>query len=265
MPSLPDWLQELARLLDRHRLLTDPQADGQGVRVCVVDTGVDFALLQSRCRERGQEPPIIEGARFTATGQLLPASGKHSAPHGTTVADVILRWAPRVQLFSADVFGPEGQCTVEKLVAALRWAVDICQCKLINLSLGIPEERLNPPARRQALQQIIQYCYHRDAVLVAAAHNDHPLVLSFPAIITPPLLSVRKAEFPDPLQFQYAPDTFTEFLAHSRAYLGPFAAIPATSWAAAHLTAVAARLLSLKPDLKPFEIKTLLYWLSRSL
>ncbi|MCS7160867.1 MAG: S8 family serine peptidase [Gemmatales bacterium] len=263
MSTSGDFVKELSRLLDRERLLSDSLASGAGVRVAILDTGVDVTTLRARCHERGQEPPRIEEFLVQASGEIVPHMGRHSAPHGTTVADIILRWAPKVHLFSADVFGPEGSCSVDKLIAALRWAVDWCQCKLINLSLGIAEERLYPPARRHALLLTIQHCYHRDAILVAAAHNDHPLVLSFPAIITPPLLSVRKAEFEKPLQFQYSPDSFTEFLAHSRAYFGPFAATAATSWAAAHLTAIAARLISLKPDLKPFEIKTLLYWLSQ--
>src|SRR5262249_15644074 len=52
-----------------------------------------------------------------------------------------------------------------------------------------------------------------------------------------------------------------EFQAHSRGYLGPFAAEPATSWAAPHLAGIAARILSLRPGLKPFEMKAILYWL----
>ena len=52
-----------------------------------------------------------------------------------------------------------------------------------------------------------------------------------------------------------------EFQAHGKGYLGPFAREPATSWATPHLAGIAARILSLKPDLKPFEIKTVLYWL----
>jgi len=54
-----------------------------------------------------------------------------------------------------------------------------------------------------------------------------------------------------------------EFRAHGRGYVGPFASGPATSWAAPHLAGIAARLLSLRPGLKPFEVKTLLYWMSR--
>jgi hypothetical protein len=52
-----------------------------------------------------------------------------------------------------------------------------------------------------------------------------------------------------------------EFQAHGRGYLGPFAQEPATSWAAPHLAGIAARILSLRPGFKPFEMKTILYWL----
>ena len=52
--------------------------------------------------------------------------------------------------------------------------------------------------------------------------------------------------------------------AYGKGYLGPFAREPATSWATPHLAGIAARILSLKPDLKPFEIKTVLYWLFRA-
>ncbi len=54
-----------------------------------------------------------------------------------------------------------------------------------------------------------------------------------------------------------------EFRAHGKGYVGPFVSEPATSWAAPHLAGIAARLLSLRPGLKPFEVKTLLYWMSR--
>ena len=70
-----------------------------------------------------------------------------------------------------------------------------------------------------------------------------------------------KRLFDDPLQFAYQQRDQIEFQAHGRGYLGPFAMEPATSWAAPHLSGIVARILSLKPDLKPFEVKTLLYWL----
>lgn len=253
----------LARLTPE-RLLQDSRATGEGIQVAVVDSGIEWSVLVERAHQRGMEPPQVEGAIFRPHGPPLPYQGRQSSPHGTTVADIIVTLAPRVQLFSADVFAMGSGTTLETVLAALRHALDVWKVKIINLSLGIVEQRLQPIARRWQLLQMVEEAYYRDVLVVAAAHNDHPFTRSYPAAFAPPLLSVDKALFTDPLQFAYRLREQVEFQAHGRGYLGPFAAEPATSWAAAHLTGIAARLLSLKPDLKPFEVKALLYWLSRS-
>ena len=245
-------------LLQPERLLRDPRADGHGVRVCVIDSGVERSVLAQR---HPTLEPITGGVFAPEAPQPQPYDGTQSTPHGTTVADVILTVAPRVQLFSADVFGPRGSCEMETVVHALRWAVDVWKCQIVNLSLGIPESRLQQLPRRHQFLRAIEDAYYKDVLVVAAAHNEHPLTRSYPAAFAPPLLSVDKHLFDDPLHFAYELRQHVEFLAHGRGYLGPFAQEPATSWAAPHLTAIAARLLSLRPGLKPFEIKTLLYWL----
>src|SRR5262249_60401243 len=106
--------------------------------------------------------------------------------------------------------------------------------------------------------------YSRDVLPSPAAHTAHPLTRVSPAVFSPPLISVDKGLFDDPLHFAYRLREQIEFQAHGRGYLGPFAREPATSWATPHLAGIAARILSLKPDLKPFEIKTILYWLFRA-
>jgi hypothetical protein len=159
------------------------------------------------------------------------------------------------------VFGPQGSCEVEVVIRAIRWAIDVWQCKVINLSLGVPEHRLQQPQRRQHLLRAVEEAYFKDVLVIAAAHNEHPLTRSYPAAFAPPLISVDKHLFDDPFQFAYELREQVEFLAHGRGYLGPFASEPATSWAAPHLAGIAARILSLRPNLKPFEIKTILYWM----
>jgi hypothetical protein len=132
---------------------------------------------------------------------------------------------------------------------------------VINLSLGVPESRLQQLPRRYQFLRAIEDAYYQDVLIFAAAHNDHPLTRSYPAAFAPPLLSVDKHLFDDPLQFAYQLRDQIEFQAHGRGYLGPFAQEPATSWAAPHLSGIAARILSLRPGLKPFEMKAILYWL----
>lgn len=260
----PDLFAELFALLTPDRLLRDPRATGAGVKVCILDSGVERALLEQRYRERGYPLNPIEGGLFTADQPApLPYTGHQSTPHGTTVADIILSLAPRVRLYSADVFGPQGTCEVDVVLRALHWAINVWNCKVINLSLGVPEHRLQQVQRRYQLLRAIEEGYYKDVHIFAAAHNDHPLTRSYPAVFAPPLISVDKHAFADPLQFAYRLREQIEFLADGRGHLGPFANEPATSWAAPHLAGIAARILSLKPDLKPFEVKTILYWLSR--
>jgi subtilisin len=261
----PDVFDELFRLLTPRRLLHDPRANGEGVAVCLVDSGVERSVVEERVRAHGHEMHPIAGGVFTAERpEPLPYDGHQSTPHGTTVADIVLTLAPRVRLFSADVFGPRGSCEVEVVIRALRWAVDVWKCKVINLSLGVPEARLQQVPRRQQLLRAVEDCYFKDVLVIAAAHNEHPLTRSYPAAFAPPLVSVDKRLFADPLEFAHSLSEPIEFVAHGRGYLGPFAGEPATSWAAPHLTGIAARILSLRPGLKPFELKTILYWMCQA-
>lgn len=220
---------------------------GEGITVAVIDSGVDAAALA----KRHPDSPAITG-------------DEPSSPHGTIVADVILTIAPKAILRSTNVFGPSGSCEVDTVVAAIRKAMDDWNAKVINLSLGVPEHKLQQPAKRVLLLKTIEEAYYRDVIVVAAAHNDHPLTKSYPAFFSTPLLSVDKGLFDDPLRSVYLLRDHVEFQAHSRGYLGGFAKEPATSWATPHLTGIVARILSLKPGLKPFELKAILYWLSAS-
>jgi subtilisin len=236
-------------------LLAHPKADGSGVRVGVIDTGIDRATLQLQGRGT-----VIEGAIFEA-GKPKPLhyAGQQSGPHGTAVAGIIVRHAPKVTLISADVFGSSGQCDVETLIRAIQWCVEEARCQVLNLSLGITEDRLLPIQRRWQLQRIIEECYHRDVIVIAAAHNDHPHYRSFPALLGAPLIGVTKGPWHQEMKLRYAPNERVEFQATASSDGDFLTMTPASSWAAPHVTAMVARLLSLQPGMKPFEMKTALY------
>jgi subtilisin family serine protease len=262
MPEPGNILDALVHSVSAERLLKDPMATGEGVRIAVIDTGIERTVLEDQARRRPHDLVPIEGGIFSP-GQPEPApyTGRQSSPHGTTVADIILTLAPRARLYSADVFGSRAGSDVESVIHAIAWSVHTWQCKIINLSLGVSESQLAALPRRQRLQRAIEDAYYHDVIVFAAAHNDHPLEQSYPAAFAPPLLSVDKGNFLDAYQFAYELNHGIEFQAHARGYLGPFANEPATSWAAPHLAGLVARLLSLRPGLKPFEVKTLLYWM----
>jgi hypothetical protein len=259
-----DVFEQAFGLFTPERILHDPRATGEGVKICVIDSGVEQSILRERQERRGQNLLRIEGGIFTAASpEPLPYAGHQSSPHGTTVADIILMLAPRALLYSADVFGLRGSCELKDILRALQWAINVWGCKIINLSLGIPEHQLQQVQRRYQLLRAIEEGYYKDVLIIAAAGNDHPLTLSYPAVFAPPLISVDKNLFRDRLAFAYELREQIEFQAHGKGELGPFAREPATSWAAPHLSGIAARILSLRPELKPFEMKTILYWLSR--
>ncbi|HEX4589127.1 MAG TPA: S8 family serine peptidase [Gemmataceae bacterium] len=259
---MADPFDQLLTLLHPDRLLRDPRATGAGVRIAILDSGVERSALEAKFSAQGTTIESIEGGIFVPDrAEPLPYTGRQSAPHGTTVADIILTLAPRVRLFSADVFGPQGGCEVETVVKALHWAIDHWKCKIVNLSLGVPEAKLQPVQRRNALLRAVEEAYYRDVLVFAAAHNEHPLTRSYPAAFAPALVSVNKGRFDDPLRFAYALSEQIEFQAFSKGYLGPFAAEPATSWATPHLAAISAKILSLRRDLKLFELKAILYWM----
>lgn len=245
-PPLPTTLAEL--------LAAKP--GGEGVRVAVIDTGVDQESLLRRTDGRLR----VEGAVFgTGPKEVRPYAGQQSAPHGTAVAGILLRHAPAIALVSADVFGSQGRCEVETLLRAVEWCVHEANCRVLNLSLGVTEDRLLPVQRRWHLQRVMEECYHRDVVVVAAAHNDHPASRSFPAVLGPPLIGVTKGPWHDDLVLRYQPQERVEFQATASASGDFLTQTPASSWAAPHVTALVARLLSLRPGLKPFEVKSILY------
>src|SRR5262245_11753902 len=117
MDSLPTVFDEIFALMRPERLLHDRRANGEGVAIALIDSGVERSVLEERARQRGEESPRIEGGIFSSDrAEPLPYEGRQSTPHGTTVADIVLTLAPRVRLFSADVFGPRGTCEVDVLL-----------------------------------------------------------------------------------------------------------------------------------------------------
>src|SRR5215218_6569021 len=106
-PIMPDAdptvFDEIFDLLSPDRLLRDPRATGEGVSVAVIDSGIERSVLEEKFRAAGH--PIHRAVFRTDKPGPLPYDGHQSSPHGTTVADIILTIAPRVRVYSADVFG----------------------------------------------------------------------------------------------------------------------------------------------------------------
>ena len=145
-------------------MLAPPQAgDGQGVRVAVVDTGVDPA----------QGLRIDRGLNTTGTE---PADEwfDNGTGHGTHVADIVARVAPDALLHSYRVFEKgDGGASEFAIARAIRQAVDD-GCDIVNLSLGQSAEPV-------AISREVRRARARGVVCIAATGNDYMSPVSYPA------------------------------------------------------------------------------------
>ncbi len=257
-------LQNLIKLGFLDGLVGNPLADGSGVNIALIDTGVNAGKLQKKFDGKGLQFNSIVNALFKPNGIVDYSSTAHPMlPHGTVVADILLTHAPKAQLYSANVFELRTFTELDLLLHAMHVAIHQWKCKVINLSLGMPEERLQQPWRRLQFLNALEDAYRNDVLVFAAGHNDHPLTRSFPSVFESSLFSVNKKLLEGMLKFKYFPQAGLEFLGHGHADLAPFGSDLETSWATANLAGTAAKIVSLYPKIKPFEMKSILYWISQ--
>jgi len=170
-PTKPEFfVQVLSEVEDYNlKLMNIPEmwkrTKGKGVRVAVLDTG-------------------------TPTHDDVPVKGKFSAVpnylydengHGTAVASMIgaiagngmgiAGIAPECELYTCAVLDKNGTGSSEWIAAGIRWAVDVAQAHIINMSLGMPGYPIS-----QRIKDACQYAHDKGVTLIAASGNEHGAV-----------------------------------------------------------------------------------------
>ncbi len=234
---------EALGLAAAHRVAT-----GRGVRIAVVDTGVDF-------RHPELEGKIVESRDFVD----LDLGAFTSDTHGTAVAGVIaaatdngmgiVGVAPGAEVAALKGCWPDppgaptSVCNTYTLARALDHAI-VSGARILNLSLAGPEDPL--------LTRLLQRA-EADGILVVAAANDGP-ELSYPAAL-PTVLAVR-ALAPEPSRKRAEREVAApgaEVL--TTAPGGRFDFFTGSSFAAAHASGVAALVLEREPQLAPRQLR----------
>src|SRR5262245_40533356 len=107
-------------------------ATGRGVRVAIVDSGIDNTHPDVAGAVRGWAEPIIDEA-----GAVSYNTEPHDDlfGHGTACAGIIHRIAPDAELYSVRVLGAGLAGKSPIFAAGLRWVVDN-EIGVANLSLG---------------------------------------------------------------------------------------------------------------------------------
>jgi subtilisin len=229
---------------------------GRGVRVGVVDSGIDATHPALKGKVKAAVEAISEGGRIT----FRTSKSGDAAGHGTACAGIITSVAPDVELHSIKVLGPNASGSGEMFLAGLDYAIRQ-RMKIINLSLGTTKPQYHGP-----LHDMLDTAYHAGCIVVAAANNlPQP---SFPSIFSSSLVSVVKADGQDPFNFGYRYGEVIELVAPGVQVRttwpgGGYRQLTGNSFACPHIVGVIALIMEAYPDLTPFQIKTILYAIAR--
>ena len=226
------------------------ESTGEGVRVAIVDGGVDNSHPAIAGQVKGWVEPYEENGKL----QFRTEPHSDTSGHGTACASIVLRVAPSVELYSIKVLGAGMAGTGTFFAAGLHWAIEH-NMQVVNLSLGTTKRDFYP-----ILHELADAAYFRRVVLVAAANNMP--VPSFPSLYAS-VVSVSSQEDPDPLHFCYNQSPPVEFGApginvHVAWSGGGYLRSTGNSFAAPHMVGLIARILGRRPYLTPFQVKTIL-------
>jgi subtilisin family serine protease len=229
-------------------------ATGEGVRVAVIDSGIEA------------DHPALEGCvdadagvaiSLDSEGNVVETIGPHGDDfgHGTACAGIIHSLAPQARITSVKVLGAGLTGKAAAFLRGLGWAVEH-DFDVINLSLGT--------SRRDwalAFYEVCDQAYFRGSLVVTAANNvTRP---SFPSLYAS-VVSVACNLTTDPFRFHFNPEPPTEFLARGIDVdvawrEGGRMRSTGNSYAAPHLSGIAALVRSKHPDLRPFQVKAVLW------
>jgi subtilisin family serine protease len=224
---------------------------GKGVRVCILDSGVE--------RDHPLVGPV-EGATAVSLGEdgevLVEEDPEGDVcGHGTACAGIIRSLAPECELQSVRVLGVGNTGSGPVLLGGLRWAVEQ-GFDVVNMSLSTTKKQF-----AEILHELADTAYFRRTTLVASAHNM--AVESYPWRFAA-VISVGSHESDDPLVFYYNPTPPVEFFARGVdvevAWLGGSSLrCTGNSFATPHISGICALIRAKHPDLTAFQLKSVLY------
>ena len=224
---------------------------GRGVRVCIVDSGIEAGHPMVGPVASSYE--VVAGE--SGDPVVRPAQARDVCGHGTACAGIVRETAPDCELHSVRVLGDDFSGSGAFLLAGLRWAVEQ-RFDVINMSLSTTRT-----AFAAELHELADEAYFAGSVIVASAHNTP--VVSFPWRFCS-VVSVGSHQEADPELYFYNPSPPVEFYAKGRdvrvAWLDQCVTrTTGNSFATPRIAGLCARILAKHPGLTVFQVKTVLY------
>ena len=225
-------------------------ATGKGIRVGIIDSGLENdhpqlkgRVVQNVTVEIGDDGPMV-----------VPDGPVDMYGHGTACGGIIVGLAPDVELVSIRVLGADLRGKGTAFATGLDWAIEQ-GIQVCNLSLSSKSESLYP-----IFHDLADRAYFKGMALVSAANNVP--APSYPSLFSS-VFSVAAHAAPDPWRLYYNPSPPVEFGAWGVDVPiawkdGGTTVATGNSFAAPHLAALVALILSKHPGLSPFEVKAIL-------
>lgn len=228
---------------------------GKGVRIAVIDSGIDAGHPALAGSVRGGvgidfDPTVKDNLRYTAENVPVDNYG-----HGTACAGIIHALAPEAELYSVRVLSREGKGRSLQFAAGINWAIEN-DMQVMNMSLSTSSKDYYA-----LFHQLADDAYFKGSVLVSAVNNVP--APSYPSLYSS-VVSVAAHSGLHPTTYYYNPKPPVEFGAPgidvrvawvNNSYL----TTTGNSFAAPHMAGIVALIRAKHPELTPFQIKTVLY------
>ena len=230
------------------------ESTGKGIRVAVVDSGVEYdhPALQD-CVRGGVIVEYDSRAKneFRIKPDEMPAD---VSGHGTACAGIIHSIASEAEIYSVRVLSRNMGGRAIQFAAGLDWAIEN-DMHVVNMSLSTSLEEFFG-----LFHDLADQAYFKNINLVSAVNNlPEP---SYPSLFSS-VISVAAHEGQDPFTYYYNPNPPVEFGApgidvevawNRKQYL----TCTGNSFAAPHITGITALIRAKHPNLTPFQVKSVL-------
>jgi len=255
------------KYIESGRVHDDLKINGAGIKVAILDTGIDI-------HHPGFSNQIIDSIDYTGEG-VYDLNG-----HGTHVACIVgcnkgeyLGIAPEAKLINIKTTGKEGEGSMSDTISGLEYALKK-EADIANISLGALIENCDGS---DALSRAVDEAYNEGLFVITAAGNFGPKknTISTPGCAQKALTvgavdeSGYIADFSSrgpTTDNRFKPDIFAPGVDITSAWIDEqYVVIDGTSQAAPHAAGVVALLMSANPNLNNDEIKNVLNLTSDSL